>query len=69
MICYFCGNNRQGHKAWQCSDYNCYLGVRHPAAGLHLVRVQTPKFQLLLKQRSADIGWIVQLPRPATRQM
>ena len=39
------------------------LGVRHPAARLHLVRVQTPKLQLLLEERAAHVRRIVQLPR------
>ena len=56
------------NKARDCENYNCYLSVRHPAAGLHLVRVQTPKLQLLFKQRPANVSWIVQLARSARTQ-
>lgn len=35
--------------------------VRRPAARLHLIGVQAPEFELLLEQRSAHIGRIVQL--------
>lgn len=35
--------------------------VRGPAARLHLIGVQAPEFELLLEQRSAHIGRIVQL--------
>ena len=38
--------------------------VRHPAARLHLVGVQTPEVQLLLEQRAAHVGRVVQLPGP-----
>ena len=38
--------------------------VRHPAARLHLVGVQTPEVQLLLEQWPAHVGRVVQLPRP-----
>ena len=40
------------------------LGVGHPAAGLHLVTVQPPVLQLLLKERSADVSGVVELPSP-----
>ena len=55
------------------------LGVGHPAAWLHLllevyiqdpsyelhlVAVQPPELQLLLKQRAADVSGVVQLPSP-----
>jgi hypothetical protein len=40
--------------------------VRAPAARFHLVRVQPPKLQLLLEQRSAHICRVVQLSGPGT---
>lgn len=40
--------------------------VSRPTARLHLIRVQTPELQLLLKQRSTYIGRIVQLSRSAS---
>ena len=40
------------------------LGVGHPAAGLHLVAIQAPVLQLLLEQRPANVGGIVELARP-----
>ena len=40
------------------------LGVGHPAAGLHLVAVQPPVLQLLLKERPAHVGGVVELPSP-----
>lgn len=40
-----------------------YLGVRHPATGLHLIGVETPKVELLLEQRAAHIGRIMEFPR------
>ena len=42
--------------------YTCiYLGVRHPATWLHLIGVEAPKVQLLLEQRAANVGRIVEL--------
>ena len=38
------------------------LGVGHPAAWLHLVAVQAPVLQLLLKQGAAHVGGVVELP-------
>ena len=38
--------------------------VGHPAAWLHLVAVQAPVLELLLKEWPADIGGVVQLTRP-----
>ena len=35
--------------------------VRHPAARLHLVRVEAPELQFLLEQRAAHVGRVVQL--------
>ena len=40
------------------------LGVGHPAAGLHLVAVQAPVLQLLLEQRPANVGGVVELASP-----
>ena len=40
------------------------LGVGHPAAWLHLVTVQAPVLQLLLEQRPAHVGRVVELPGP-----
>ena len=40
------------------------LGVGHPAAWLHLVTVQPPVLQLLLKERPADVSGVVELPCP-----
>ena len=40
-------------------------GVGHPAAGLHLVAVQAPELQLLLKQRAAHVRGVVELAGPA----
>ena len=37
------------------------LCVGHPAAGLHLIRVQGPEFELFLVQWAAYIRGIVQL--------
>lgn len=39
------------------------LSVSHPAAGLHLVRVQSPILELLLEQGAADVGGIVEFAR------
>lgn len=39
--------------------------VRRPTARLHLIRVQSPELQLLLKQRATHIGGIMQLSRSA----
>ena len=41
-----------------------YLSISHPAAGLDLIRVQPPVFQLLLEERPAHVGRVVQLSRP-----
>lgn len=38
------------------------LGVGHPAARLHLVRIQPPELEFFLKQRATDIGGVVELP-------
>jgi len=35
--------------------------VRHPAARFHLVGVQTPEVELLLKQRATDVRGVVKL--------
>ena len=45
-----------------------YLCVCHPTAGLHLVAVQPPVLQLLLEQRPAHVGRVVQLARPVVIQ-
>ena len=45
-----------------------YRSVGHPAAGLHLIGVQSPEFQFLFEKGSADVGRVVKLPRSATRQ-
>ena len=45
---------------WYCSPH--YLGVGHPAAGLHLVTVQPPVLQLLLEQGAAHVSRVVELP-------
>ena len=50
-------------------DQQRFLGVPvrrvgHPAARFHLVGVQSPEFQLLLEQGTADVRRVVQLPRP-----
>ena len=37
--------------------------VRHPAARLHLIRVETPELELLLKERAAHVRRVVQLAR------
>ena len=39
------------------------LRVGHPAARLHLIRVEAPELQLLLEQRAAHVERIVQLAR------
>lgn len=35
-----------------------------PATGLHLIRVQTPELQLVLEQRAANVGRIMEFARP-----
>jgi hypothetical protein len=40
--------------------------VRAPTTRLYLVRIQAPEFQLFLKQWSAYVCGVVQLPRPET---
>ena len=42
--------------------------VCHPTARLHLVGIQTPEFEFLFEQRSAYVGWVVQLPGPIVVQ-
>lgn len=64
-----------GNPVFSCVFYAVYYlcvsvyAVRRPAARLHLIRVQAPELQLLLEQRSAHIGRIVQLARPAPHKM
>ena len=40
------------------------LGVSHPTAGLDLVGIKPPELELLLKERSADVGGVVELAGP-----
>lgn len=42
--------------------------VSAPAARLNLIGIKAPEFEFFLEQRSADIGRIVQLPRPVVVQ-
>jgi len=37
--------------------------VRHPAARLHLVRVETPELELLLEERTTHVDRVVQFAR------
>lgn len=40
---------------------NLYLSVSHPTTRLDLVGIQSPKLQLLLEQRAADVGGVMKL--------
>ena len=50
------------------SEASAHRSVGHPAAGLHLVRVEAPELQLLLEQRSAHVRRVVQLARSVDRK-
>ena len=39
-------------------------GQTYPAAGLHLIRVESPEFEFLFKERPAHVRRIVELARP-----
>ena len=49
-----------------CLSYLCISvhGVRHPAAWLHLVWIESPKLEFFLEQRSANVGGVVKFPSP-----
>lgn len=42
--------------------------IRRPAARFHLIRVQTPKFQFVLKQRPTNVCRVVEFARPVKRK-
>ena len=46
---------------------NAYRSVGHPAAGFNLIGIQSPEFQFLFKERSANVGRVVQFPRSACK--
>lgn len=43
--------------------------VRAPAAGLDLVRVQSPKLQFFFEQGTTYVSGVVEFARPATRKI